>query len=625
MIKHEKMSYGLTLSALGVVYGDIGTSPLYALRETLGDLPLNLHNILGILSLIFWSFVLIISIKYLIIIFRADNNGEGGILALLALLKQKSPKYEYLFYLIAIFGAGLLLGDGMLTPAISVASAVEGLEEISTYLVPYILPLACIILLVLFSLQYKGTAKLGAVFGPLILIWFVTIAVLGLVQIVKNPIVLKAINPYYALHFLQVAGWRGYFLLGGIFLVVTGGEALYADIGHFGKNPIRYSWFFIVFPSLILNYMGQGAFLLNHVEAITNPFYMIAPEWFKMPLIFIATIATVIASQSILSATFSLTKQAVLLGFCPRVPIIQTSKEHPGQIYIPHINIILFIGTLFLLVTFKNSSNLAHAYGIAINVYMLLITVMVTYSAIEIWRWPIYKVILIFGLFLMIDLAFLGANSHKFLTGGWVPIVFATLVAFVMYTWSVGLDYLRKHFYIQKEAIEKTLKQLHYKSIHQMTGITAIFITDVYDKSGGSFLHFLKLSRALPEHILIVNYVVENIPYVPLSKRYELVTLTEKVCQLTLHYGFMDTVSVPQALEHANKRKILPFAVNTSASTYFIEVPNIIASTKVKSLMFHFQEKLFAFLMRNYTANLNIEFYNLPYNRTIAIGAYCII
>ncbi|MDP1604783.1 MAG: KUP/HAK/KT family potassium transporter [Legionella sp.] len=625
LIQKKNFSYGLTVSALGIVFGDIGTSPLYALRETLGSLPVDLTDILGILSLIFWSLVVIISIKYLAVIFRADNNGEGGILALLALLKQKNTKHEKYFYLVAIFGAGLLLGDGMLTPAISVVSAVEGLSTISSTLTSFVLPIAFLILFFIFILQSKGTSRLGAVFGPLILVWFITIAVLGLVQIIKNPVVLAAVNPYYAIHFLQISGWRGYFLLGGIFLVVTGGEALYADIGHFGKNPIRYSWFAIVFPGLLLNYFGQGAYLLTNPEAINNPFFLLAPDWFSIPLLIIATVATVIASQAVISATFSLARQAVLLGICPRFPIIHTSKEHQGQIYVPQINFILGIGTFLLLIFFQNSSNLAHAYGIAVNLYMLMITTMVAYTALTVWHWSRLKTTVIFSAFLMIDLAFLGANSHKFLTGGWVPASFALIVAFIMYTWTVGLEYLRNNFYMKKEDISKILNQLNYKSLNQLKGVTSIFITDVYDKSGGSFLHFLKLSMAVPEHVLIVNYVVENIPYVHYSKRYEVACLNEKVCQLTLHYGFMDYISIPTALELANKRQMLPFGVNTDAATYIVEIPNVVASKKINSFSFHIQEKIFAFLLRNYSANLDIEFYHLPYNRTIAIGTYCLI
>jgi KUP system potassium uptake protein len=621
----NKFSYGLTLGALGIVYGDIGTSPLYALKVTLNNLPINAANVLGVLSLIFWCLIIVISFKYLMIIFRADNDGEGGILALLALMKLKNTKHQPLFYIIAIFGAGLLLGDGMLTPAISVISAVEGIGTLSHSFTPYILPTAIAIFVLLFSLQVKGTASIGFLFGPFILIWFLTIAVLGLVQIVQDPIVLKAVNPYYGFIFLYNAGLNGYLLLGGIFLVMTGGEALFADIGHFGKNPIRTSWFILVLPCLLLNYFGQGSNLLQNPESIANPFYMIAPSWFYVPLILIATIATVIASQAVISATFSLTKQAVLLSLCPRIPIIQTSREHSGQIYVPQINFILFSGTLLFALFFQTSDNLAHAYGIAVNFDMLLVDAMVAYAAIAIWYWSKFKVTLIFGLFIIIDFAFFGANAHKFLTGGWVPVIFALLIAFIMYTWKYGLEYLRKNFYLNKEDIYKILKQLQYKSLNQLPGVTAIFITDVYDNSGGSFLHFLKLSRSVPENVLIVSYIVDNIPHVHFSQRYEISCLDERVCKLTIHYGFMETISIPRALERASKKNLLPFKLNIDHATYMVEIPNVMASKSKRSLSFYYQEKLFAFLMRNYSANLNIEFYKLPYNRTIAIGTYCIL
>lgn len=621
----KKSSFPLALGALGVVFGDIGTSPLYAMRETLGGLPINLIDVLGVLSLIFWSLIIVISIKYLVIVFRADNDGEGGILALLALLKQKETKHEHLFYLIAIFGAGLLMGDGMLTPAISVTSAIEGLKTISPKFDDLIVPLSCTILILLFIAQSKGTGKIGAAFGPLILVWFTTIGVLGIAQIINNPVVLKAANPFYAYEFLHTNGLRGFFLLGGVFLVVTGGEALYADIGHFGKSPIRYSWFFVALPGLLLNYFGQGANLLLHPEAIENPFYLLAPDWFFIPLLVLSTAATVIASQAVISATFSLTKQAVLLGLYPRLPIIQTSTEHVGQIYIPQMNFFLLVGTLLLIFTFKSSSNMAHAYGIAVNLDMLMVSSMVAYAARTVWQWSLPRVITVFTFFLFIDLIFLGANAHKFLTGGWVPVCFALAVAFVMFTWSKGLNYLEKNVYMQKEDISKILKQLHYKSLNQLAGVTAIFITDTYDRSGGSFLHFLKLSLSVPENILIVNYTVENKPYIRGRKRFECNQLDKKICQLTLHYGFMDNISIPKALEAINKEKLLPFGVNVQAATYLVEIPNILASKEKKTLMFHWQEKLFAFLTRNYSANLNIEFFKLPYNRTIAIGTYCII
>ncbi|TAL63206.1 MAG: potassium transporter Kup, partial [Legionella sp.] len=400
MEKKDRFSYGLALGALGVVFGDIGTSPLYAMKVTLDNLPINLTDVLGVLSLIFWSLIIVISFKYLVIIFRADNEGEGGILALLALMKHKSTKYEPLFYIVAIFGAGLLLGDGMLTPAISVISAVEGISTLSPIFTPYILPITCIILCLVFALQRQGTASIGYLFGPLILVWFCTIGFLGLVQIMAYPTVLLAINPYYAIKFLYLAGIRGYLLMGGIFLVVTGGEALFADIGHFGKKPIRVCWFVIVLPSLLLNYFGQGANLLMHPEAITNPFYMIAPTWFYAPLIILATIATVIASQAVISATFSLTKQAVLMSLCPRIQIIQTSRDYYGQIYVPQINFILFVGTLCFALAFKSSEHLAHAYGIAVNADMLLVDAMVAYAALSIWKWSKLKTLFIFGSFL---------------------------------------------------------------------------------------------------------------------------------------------------------------------------------------------------------------------------------
>lgn len=621
----NQFSYGLALGALGIVFGDIGTSPLYALKVTLDNLPINYPDVLGVLSLIFWCLIVVISFKYLAIIFRADNDGEGGILALLALMKHKSTRYEPLFYIVAIFGAGLLLGDAMLTPAISVISAVEGVATLSNHFTPYILPTACIIIFFIFALQSRGTARIGYMFGPLIFVWFITIAVLGLVQIIACPTVLLALNPYYAINFLHIAGSKGYMLLGGIFLVVTGGEALFADIGHFGKNPIRASWFVLVLPCLVINYFGQGANLLLHPEAIDNPFFMIAPTWFSVPLILLATIATIIASQAVISATFSLTKQAVLLGLCPRIPIIQTSKEHIGQIYVPQINFILCLGTLLFSVVFKNSDHLAHAYGVAVNLYMLLVDAMVAYAALSIWQWSKLQTGVIFGSFLIIDFAFLGANLQKFMTGGWVPSTFALIVAYIMYTWRYGLEFLRTNFYLNKEHISKILKQLHYKTLNQLPGLTAIFITDVYDKSGGSFLHFLKLSRSVPEHVLIVDYIVDNIPYVHYSQRYDVTCLDERTCKLTLHYGFMENISIPHALEKASTKNLLPFKLDVDHATYMVEIPNVMASRSKRSLHFYWQEKLFAFLMRNYSANLNIEFYKLPYNRTIAIGTYCIL
>ena len=618
----NKFSLALSIGALGVVFGDIGTSPLYALRVTLGNLPITPVDVLGVLSLIFWSLIIVISIKYLVIVLRADNDGEGGGLALMALIKQKSTKHERIFYLLGIFSAGLLLGDAMLTPAISVTSAIEGLKLLSPKFDDAVVPLSCIILFLLFFMQSYGTGKIGATFGPILLIWFIILAVLGVKEIINHPEVLKAVNPYYGFEYLYSHGYKGYLLLGGVFLVVTGGEALYADIGHFGKNPIRYSWFTVVLPALVLNYFGQGANLISHPAAIRNPFYMLAPDWFFIPLIIISALATIIASQAVISATFSLTKQAILLGLCPRIPIIQTSKKYIGQIYIPQMNFLLLVGTLLLVFTFKNSSNMTHAYGIAVNLVMLLVTTMVTYAARHIWGWSWLRVFAVFTPFLFIDLAFLGANSHKFLTGGWVPVCFALLVSIVMYTWNLGLQYLKKYVYLQRDEVLQIIKELNSKSLQQLPGITTIFITDTYDNSGGSFLNFVKVSHAVPEKILIVSYIVANKPHIYRSKRIQINQIDERVCEMILHYGFMDNISVPRALAYAVDMGMLPFKLKVEATTYMVEVPNIIASKKQKTLLFGWQEKLFAFLIRNYSANLNIEFYKLPYNRTIAIGTY---
>lgn len=623
-ISAKKPLFPLSLAALGIVYGDIGTSPLYAFRESLDRLPITLSNILGVLSLIFWVLLLVISIKYLCVVLRADNDGEGGILALMALLK-KSGGHDKIFFLIGIFGAGLMLGDGMITPAISVSSAVDGLGVISPFLSEWILPISCVILIILFLCQRYGTEKIGFTFGPIIFVWFLVIAILGAFQIAQHPLVLKSLDPEYAIDFIYRNGWHGFLLLSAIFLVVTGGEALYADIGHSGKKPIRLSWFSVVLPSLLLNYFGQGAYLLSHPEGRHNPFYDMVPVHFSIPLIILATLATVIASQAVISATFSLTKQAVLLGLYPKLPIVQTSEKEKGQIYVPEMNFILAIGTLLIMVIFKNSSAISHAYGIAVNLVMILTTFLVAFAAYRFWKWHIVSVLFLFGIFLVVDLAFIAANAEKFLTGGWIPIAFAMFCAFIMFTWNKGMTYLRSVFHTKQGDFSKILKQLQYKSINKLAGLTAVFITDVYDQSGGSFLHFLKLNRSLPENIIIINYQVENSPYVPVENRFKVNFLEEHIHQVTLFYGFMDNISIPKALIDLNHAHFLPFEVEVNFATYLIEVPNIVASKHKKTMWFYGQEKLFSFLARNYSANLNIEFYQLPYNRTIAIGTYCVI
>jgi KUP system potassium uptake protein len=622
-IQIQKSLFSLSFASLGVVFGDIGTSPLYAMKVSLQGIPIDLPDVLGVLSLIFWTLLLIISVKYLLLVFRADNDGEGGILALLALLKRTKSQQSFGFMLlVGIFGAGLMFGDGMLTPAISVLSAVEGLDVIDPHFSRGILPLSILILIALFSVQYMGTKKIGFIFGPLIFCWFLLIGFLGLKQVILNPIVLYAINPYYIIHFFHTNGTVAFRLLGGIFLVTTGGEALYGDLGHFGKTPIRLSWFFVVLPGLMLNYFGQGAYLLLHPAAIENPFYLLAPPWFVMPLLIIATIATIIASQAVISAIFSLTKQAVLLDFYPRLPIVQTSEYQKGQIYIPQINTLLALGTIVLILIFKSSDALAHAYGIAVNLVMLLTTILITYVAIKRWQWGVLRVISVFSFFILIECAFLGSNVQKISTGGWFPIGVAILCMIVMYTWHSGIEYFRHKSAGLKGSLMKTIKELQTHKFHCINDTTAIFITDIYDKSGRSFIHFLELSHALPENILIVNYTIENIPYVHIESKFKIQHLDKNIYYMTIHYGFMDFISIPQALYLAAKKELLPFVINPELLTYFIEVPNLVASLKKKTLSFFWQERLFTFLMRNYSSRLNIEFYKLPHNRTIAIGTY---
>lgn len=617
---HKKI-LPLSLGALGIVYGDIGTSPLYAFRESLRGLMLTPENIYGVLSLIFWSLILIISIKYLLFVLRADNDGEGGILALYSLLKKTDPRISGLLFIVAIAGTVLLVGDGMLTPAISVMSAVEGLAIITPHLHFVALPLTFMILFLLFFCQRYGTAKIAVFFGPILLIWFITIGVLGIIQIQKNPMIIEALNPYYAVMYFVHSGWKGFAMLGGIFLVVTGGEALYADLGHFGKLPIRLSWFLIVLPCLLLNYFGQGAHLLNHPEAINNPFYALAPEWFSYPLLIIATLASMVASQAVISGSFSLARQAVLLELYPKIRIVQTSQDEKGQIYIPQINTILAIGTLALVLTFKNSSALANAYGIAVNLDMLITTILIIWLARISWQWSLFKIIIFAVVFLSIDITFLTANAHKFLSGGWLPILFAILGATVMFTFYQGILFMRSFHYGQRENLSSTIAQIKPDEINFLTNSTAIFITDPYDQSGGTLLQYLKLHKIMPEHALIVCLNVINDPYVNEERRFNLIAINQYIHHLTINHGFMETINVPTALSQMNELKLLSFEIDLKKVIFLIEINHISATRREASLRFFWQEKLFAFMMRN--SSLDIEFYHLPYDRTIGIGSYC--
>jgi KUP system potassium uptake protein len=609
---------GLAFGALGVVYGDIGTSPLYSLRQALLHIPATPMHVYGVLSLIFWYLVLIICCKYLLIILRADNEGEGGILALSSLLKQKIKGEGRLLMFITIVGIGLIIGDGMITPAISVLSAMEGLEAISYEFSKFIIPGTLIILLVLFWLQRVGTGRLGNFFAPIILTWFIVIGFLGLLQIIQHPNILAAMNPYYAYHFFAEEKTLALIALGGVFLAVTGGEALYADIGHFNKNSIRLAWFSVALPGLLLNYFGQGAHLLVDPFAITNPFYSISPSWFLPVLIVLATLATIIASQAIISAVFSIIKQAVLLNLIPRFKIIQTSIIEKGQIYVPIVNLFLTVGTCGLVIMFKSSQNLGNAYGIAVNLYMIITTLLVAQVAYSVWRWNFLQMS-VFVLFIIIDLANLLGNSFKFMTGGWIPLVITAAGIVVMYTWRKGFKQLRRLNYQDALKDSTIIADLNAKTIPRLPG-TTLFITDPYDEMGGSLLHHLKINRILTKTVIFVSVLIENKPFTPLSKKFEILQKAEGFYLLNVRYGFAEDVHLPNILEVMTKTMDLPFQIDVKTMAFFVEIIAIeITKNKIDSLM-GWQKYLFSFMLRN--AVPDIQFYSLPYNKTVAIGTY---
>ncbi|MBS0289633.1 MAG: KUP/HAK/KT family potassium transporter [Proteobacteria bacterium] len=621
MKSSEKKKFIATLSAIGIVYGDLGTSPLYAFREALKGLPVTPDNVLGILSLIFWTLIILISIKYLAFVLNADNEGEGGILAMLALIKKSSKNAFKLFFGTAVFGTALLIGDGMITPAISVTSAIEGLNVVSPAFASLTMPITIIILIILYLCQHYGTAKISNLFAPIMMVWFLTIGLLGASHIFDNTLIFDALNPYYGVKFFIDNGWNGYAVLGGVFLVVTGSEALYADLGQFGKSAIRAGWYVLVFPCLLLNYFGQGAFILVNPAAISNPFYSLAPAWFFYPLLLIATLATIIASQAVISATFSITKQAILLDLYPKVPIVQTSSKEKGQVYIPQMNIFLALGTLFFVLTFKTSSAMAHAYGIAVNLEMICVTLIMMYVAHKIWKWSYLKIMLLFVMFSVLELSFLGSNLFKVLTGGWVPILFAILSVILMTTWHEGMKYLKTIFYQRKGSLQENIARFSVEKLKFLPDKVAIFICEPYDESAANLLEYFKLNGAIPETILIVKINIKNEPHVSSSNRYELTKLHKHVYCLIIHIGFMQVINIPTTLAVAKKNNVFPFNLDFKQVTYLVEITYISATERKSTLPFFWQEKLFAFLMHN--SSIGIEFYHLPYNRTIAIGSYC--
>ncbi len=604
----------LCLASLGIVYGDIGTSPLYAMRECFygqhAVAPTH-ANVLGVLSLILWSLVLIISVKYLILILRADNRGEGGILAL-ATLVQDALRRGKLFFLLGLFGAALLYADGMITPAISVLGAVEGLHIATPLFDPYVLPIAVAILIGLFLFQSRGTTDVGTVFGPITMLWFIAISLLGLQQIMCAPEVLSAINPMHGFEFFMINGSRGFVVLGAVFLVVTGGEALYADIGHFGTTPIRVTWFAVVLPALTLNYLGQGALLLVEPEAAVNPFYRMAPSWALYPMVVLATAAAVIASQAIISGAFSLTMQAIQLGYSPRVKVIYTSARIIGQIYVPVVNWGLMIACIALVLGFRTSSNLAAAYGVAITTTMLITTILFYVVARRRWRWPAATALPIAAFFVTIDLAFFGANMLKVAHGGWFPLLVSAAILFLMLTWRKGRRLLGGRLSEICIPLDAFLPDL--KNIRRVSGI-AVYMSGNRSGTPLALLHNLKHNKVLHEQVVLLTVRTEEVPYLANAKdRVALQKLDEGFWRAQVHFGFMEKPDVPGALASI-KQTGLRF--DPMRTTYFIGRETILATRKQG--LSSWRGSVFAWMTRN--AGDVSSYFCLPPNGVVELGA----
>ncbi len=614
---HERKDIkALMLGAIGVVYGDIGTSPLYALKETLSGahaLGLDAPRVLGVLSLFFWAIMLLVTVKYVIIIMRADNRGEGGSLALLALIGdalKNSKRRVWIVGVLGIFAAALFYGDSMITPAISVLSAVEGMTIIAPHLGPAVIPTTAAILTGLFWIQKRGTGTVGLWFGPVMCIWFITIALLGIRQIFDNPGVLLAINPLYAIE-LIVAHPRETFLgLGAVVLAVTGGEALYTDMGHFGSRPVRLTWFSFVLPALLLNYFGQGALLLAHPEALENPFFLLAPEWLQAPLVVLATLAAVIASQAVISGAFSVARQAIQLGYLPRMEIVHTSGNEQGQIYIPFTNWTLYLAVMALVVGFKSSSNLAAAYGIAVTGTMLIDTILITFVMVLIWKWPAWRIISLCGFLLAVDFCFLASNSLKILQGGWFPVVVGLVSFTVLTTWKRGRALVFDKMVEQSVPLDALLMSVN--EIHRVQGV-AVFMTGSRHGAPTALLHNLKHNKILHERIFLVTIVTTDTPYVTREERVEYEILGHGFYRVIVNFGFMEHPDLPEALAEL---KQYGHHLKMMETTFYLSREVIVPT--LKHGMALWRERLFAVMSKN--AMSASEFFRIPTDRVVEIG-----
>jgi KUP system potassium uptake protein len=606
------------VGAIGVVYGDIGTSVLYAIKAVFGSghVSFTPNNVYGILSIFFWTLTFIVSLKYVTLVLRADNHGEGGLIAMLALASsavQDKPQLRRVLLLVGIFGTSLFYGDGVITPAISVLSAVEGLEVVSPAFRGGVVPITLVILFGLFALQKYGTAGIGKFFGPITIVWFVVIALLGISQIVTNPGILKALSPHYALMFMWANPGVTFIILGAVVLCVTGAEALYADLGHFGKKPIRLAWFSIVMPSLVLNYFGQGALLLNNPAAVKNPFYLMAPDWALLPLVGLATLATVIASQALITGAFSVTKQAIQMGYLPRLNIQHTSVRDTGQIYLPFVNWSLFVTIVLAVVMFRSSSNLAAAYGIAVCAVMLITTILTFYVIRYGWKYPLSLCIAATGVFFVVDFAFFASNLMKLFAGGWFPLLIGGAVFTLMITWKEGRRILNEKLRADAIDLPSFLDAVFVNPPLRVEG-TAVFLTAEPGIVPNAMLHNLKHNKVLHEQNLFVTVRNHEVPWIGVSKRLEVESLGHDCWQVSVHYGFKNDLDLPKALQQIKNRGCQLEPMTTS---YFLSRDTVIPT--IGSGMAAWREKLFAQMHHN--ASGAADFLNLPNNSVVELGS----
>ncbi len=611
----------LALGALGVVFGDIGTSPLYAFREAVH--AAKEHGsagpaaVLGILSLIVWTLLLIVTLKYVFILLRADNKGEGGTFALMSLGQSVAKRSTPLLFILGVAGAAFFYGDAVLTPAISVLSAVEGLKLVAPALEKAVLPIAIVIIVFLFGMQSRGTEKVARYFGPIMLIWFALLAIGGIIHLGDDMRIFRAFSPYYGIAFIASHGMVGLTVMGLVFLAVTGAEALYTDLGHFGRKPIQTGWIICVLPALLLNYFGQAALLLSDPSAIDNPFYKLYPSWALVPMVIMATIATVIASQAVITGAFSITRQAIALGFVPRLEIRHTSETVAGQIYLPRVNMLLFVGVIVVAVIFRSSSNLAAAYGVSVTATMVIDSLMAFFVIWKLWKWPLWKAAGLIVPLLLIEEAFFAANLMKVLEGGWFPILIASFMILVILTWVRGSKALARATKKNEAELEWLIRKLEAKPPHRVPG-TAVFLTGDANSAPTSLMHNLKHNRVLHERNIILNIKVEDVPRVPRHDRLTVEKVSDSFTRVVAHYGFMETPSVPKILDQCRRKDL---SIDVAATSFFLSRRSLKATDR--SELPKVQERLFIFLAG--TAVDATEYFRIPADRVVEVGTQVLV